>query len=151
MAADAWKVYHKTKEYMSDGTMDLDADNFDVALFVAASTGVTNSTSVTMGDLTGEVTATGYVRDTANPITWTESGGTVTFDITTDPAFTASGASIVCHYAVIFNDSTSAPADCLMCYSRLDNSPSDVTVTDGNTLTIQMHTNGAFQVAGGWA
>ncbi len=150
MAADAWKVYDKTKEYMSDGIMDLDDDNFDVALFVAASTGVTDSTSVSMGDLAGEVTLGGYTRDITNTITWTEATGTITFDITTDPAFVASGASIVCHYAVIFNDTTTSPADCLMCYSRLDNSPSDVTVTDGNTLTIEIHANGVFQVAGGW-
>ena len=28
MAADAWKIYNKWKEYLGDGTVDMDADAF---------------------------------------------------------------------------------------------------------------------------
>ncbi len=33
MAADAWVLHDKFKEYMGDGTIDLDGDSFKLALF----------------------------------------------------------------------------------------------------------------------
>jgi hypothetical protein len=34
-----------------------------------------------------------------------------------------------------------------VCYSLLDNSPADVTVTDTNTLTVQINASGVFTLS----
>lgn len=152
MAADNWKVYNKFKEYMADGSIDLDGDSFKVALYQSTSNCAT-LTNALRGDLTNEVAepspSVGYTTGgVAVTQTWVESSGTVTFD-SDDPAWTASGGSIVARFAVLWDDTPSSPLDPLVCFSLLDNSPADVTVTDGNTLTLQLNANGYFQVSGG--
>lgn len=154
MAADAWKVYNKFKEYMADGSIDLDGDSFKVALYQSTSNAATLTNSL-KGDLTNEVAVpsppVGYTAGgVAVTQTWVESSGTVTFD-SDDPAWTASGGSIVARFAVLWDDTPVSPLDPLVCFSLLDNTPADVTVTDGNTLTLQLNANGYFQVSGGTA
>lgn len=150
MAADKWLLYNKTKEFLGDGTLDLDTDTIKCALFQSSS----NCATLTwdeFGDLTNEVAAgTGYV---ANGYTltasWVESSGTVTFD-SDDPSWTASGGSIVARFAVVYaNVTRNGVTDPLICYSLLDNTPDNVTATDGNVLSITMHASGIFTVSGG--
>jgi hypothetical protein len=151
MAADAWKIYNKFKEYMADGLIDLDGDTFKMALFLSTS----NCATLTWddyADLSNEhANANGYTTggETLASVTWTESAGTVTFDFA-DEVWTASGGSIICRFAVVYDDTPTTPvADPLVGYSLLDNTPADVTVNDGNTLTVQINANGMFQLSGG--
>jgi hypothetical protein len=151
VAADAWDVYDKFKEYMGDGTIDLDGDTFKVVLCSSTSNAATQTNQL-YASLTEELsTANGYTSGgaTLTSVTWTESSGTVTFD-SADPAWTASGGSITARFAVVYDDTPTSPADPLVCSCLMDNSPADVTVTDGNTLTIQINASGYFQVSGGW-
>lgn len=147
MAADNWKVYNKAKEYIGDGTVDLDNDTFKYALFASTYTPALTDTSYTT--ISGDEVASGNGYTTggnaAVGVTWTESSGTVTFD-SNDPTWTASGGSIVCRYAVLYDDTDAGKA--LIAYSLLDNTPADVTTTDGNTLTLQLAATGVFQVSG---
>lgn len=55
----------------------------------------------------------------------------VTVSFTTNPVWTASGGSIVARFAVIYEVAGDVAFFCL-----LDSAPADVTVTTGNTLTI---------------
>jgi len=149
MAADAWKVYNKFKEYASDGTMDLDGDVIKVQLHSSSYTPAL--THAVRADLDNELsTANGYTAagDTPGSVTWTESSGTVTLD-SADPAWTASGGSITARYGVAYDDTPADPLDPLIAYTLLDNTPADVTVTDGNTLTIELAAGGYLQVSGG--
>lgn len=151
MAADAWDVYDKFKEYACDGTMDLDGDSLKVSLHSSSSDAATQ-TLMLFASVTNELsTANGYTAggDTPGSVTWTESSGTVTLD-SADPAWTASGGSITARFAVCYDDTPTSPADPLIACCLLDNAPADVTVTDGNTLTIQLHANGYLQLSGGW-
>ena len=144
MAADAWVLHDKAKEYMGDATIDLDADTFKFALFLSTSNVATTSIDG-IAAATNEVTGNGYAQITATSVTWTESGGTVTFDAA-DPVWTASGGSIVARFAVIYDDTVTTPvADPIIAHCLLDNTPADVTATDGNTLTIALSANGIFQ------
>lgn len=150
MAADPWKVYDKAKEHIGDGIIDLDDDSFKVALATSASNAAT-ITLETFASVTNEVAAGNGYTAGGNPLTsptWVEASGTVTFDAV-DPSWTASGGSIVARFAYIYDDTTTAPADALICYSLLDNTPADVTVTDTNTLTLQLSASGIFDVSGG--
>ena len=151
MAADAWVIHDKAKEYIGDGTIDLDGDTFKVALFQSTSNVATTSINA-LSTATNQVSnANGYTTGgvALTGVTWVESSGTVTFDATdmTD-AWTASGGSIVARFAVIYDDTVTTPvADPIIAHCLLDNSPADITVTDGNTLSINFNASGIFTVS----
>ena len=147
MAANAWVFYDSFKERMADGGHDLDADSFKMALCLVGS----NCDTVTLdqySELTSEhANQFGYLTggEVLDNVSWVEVTGTVTFDC--DPeVWTAAGGSIICRFAVIYNDTHTD--DLLVCYSLLDNTPGDVTATDGNTLTITPHASGIFTLTG---
>lgn len=141
MAADKWKIYDSFLEFMGDNTIDMDGDTFKMALFTSASNAAT-LTNTELGNLTNEVAnGSGYLTggNTLAGVTWSQTGGTVTFDCN-DSVWTADGGSIVARYAVIYSDTSIT--DKLVAFSLLG--PSDVTATDGNTLTIQINASGIF-------
>ena len=146
MTASAWATYDMFPEYLGDGTIDMDGDTFHVALFQSTSNCATLTHSV-LADLDNEVSGNGYSRDTSNTVTWGNSSGTTTFDITTDPQFTASGGTLAARFAVIFDDTPSSPADPLVCVSLLDTTPADVSVSDGSTLTLTINASGVFAIS----
>ncbi len=149
MAADAWKIYDSFKEKMADGALDMDdagAGVFKCALFTSTLT--PDQTDTLYSGLSNEVAnGLGYLTggEALTSVTWVEATGTITWDAA-DISWTAAGGSIVARTAIIYDVTTSQlVAMCLM-----DNTPADITVTDGNTLTLQLHANGVFQLSGGW-
>lgn len=150
MAASAWRKYESFPEYMGDNTIDMDNDTFKMGLYLSTSNAATVTTNTVLADLTNEhANANGYTTGgaTLGSVTWTHSSGTTTFDCA-DVTWTASGGSIVARFAVIYDDTPTSPADPLVCYSLLDTTPADVTVTTGNVLTIQINASGVFTVTG---
>jgi hypothetical protein len=148
MAADAWVIYNKFLEYMADGTIDLDGDTFKVALVASGYTPSVSGHS-TFADITNELsTANGYTAGgaTLGTVTWAESGGTATFDCA-NPSWTASGGAITARYAVIYDDTPTSPADPLVAYCLLDNTPADVSAADGADFTISINASGIFTLA----
>ena len=142
MAAAAWRLYAKAKEYIGDGTITLGTGGFKMALFRGSS----NASTVTLSTLVqisvqvsgGAYTAGGkYLAPSAG--TWTLAGSTVTFDYTTlGITFTASGSDIsAVQFAVIHNS-----AGKLLCWSKLSSSAFDV--ADPNTLTVLPAATGVF-------
>lgn len=153
MAAGKWKLYDKAKQYLADGTFDLDdTTNWKMALFLSTSNcdTLTNTNDV-YGDLTNEVAnGLGYTTGGAaiTGVTWTESSGTITFDCD-NVVWTASGGSIVARFAVIYKNATvNTIVKPLLCVSLLDTTPANVTATDGNTLTIAINASGVFTLSG---
>lgn len=156
MAADAWKVYNKAKEYIGDGTIDLDAGDAYFSVILATSSYTPALTHSTYADVSSAEVANGngYTTggDFPGSVTWTESSGTVTFD-SADPAWTASGGSITARYAVLVHVAAGSgvpqSTDKLIAYMLLDNSPADVVAADGAGLTIQLPAGGYFTISGG--
>lgn len=148
MAADAWIKYNNFPELMADGTIDLDDDVFKVQLHTSSYT-PNAETHTVKADLSNEhASGNGYTTGGFTITqTWTQSTTTLTFD-SDDPNWTASGAPITARYAVIVDDTPASPADPLVAYSLLDNSPADVSVSDGNTLTLEINASGIFTVTG---
>lgn len=146
MAADAFKTYNGFGEWVADGTIDLDADAFKGALFLSTSNAAT-LTVLGYASLTNEhANANGYTTGgiALTSVTWNRSANVTTFD-SADPVWTASGGDIVARFFVIYDDTVTTPtADPNCCYTLMDNTPADVTATDGNTLTIQMAVTGIF-------
>jgi len=149
MAASTFDFYNEFTELSMDGTMDLDADTFNLALFLSTSNAATLSTSG-YANLTNEVAnANGYTTggQALTSVTWTRATGTTTFD-SADVVWTASGGSITARYAVMYDDTVTTPvADPLVGYTLLDTTPADVTATDGNTLTVAPSASGWFTLS----
>ena len=138
MAAGAWTIYNEFKLTLGNKTVDLTNDAFKIALFQSTSNaGAATLSTAQYATLTNQVSGTnGYTTGgTSVAVTWTRSTGTCTYD-TADASWTASGGSITGRFAVLY-DNTTANKD-LVAYMLLDSTPADVTVTDGNTLTIQV-------------
>lgn len=154
MAAGKWQLFDSFKEYVADGTVDLDeATSFRCALVTSSYTpALTHST---WNDIVANEVANGNGYSThgaAMTQTWVNASGTVTFD-STNPTWNASGGSIVARYAVIVHDDnadgTLETTDKLVAYCLLDTTPADVTVTTGNPFVIQIAATGVFALSGG--
>lgn len=142
MAAGAWTFTDAGRTDLLNGTFDLDTDTFLMALFLSTSN--IGAASTTYAGVTNEhANANGYTTGGISLGQLVLSGTTtVTVDETTNPVWTASGGSITARFAVIYESGGR-----VLCYCLLDNTPADVTATDGNTLTVTFHASGIFTLA----
>ena len=148
MAAGTWTIYNSAKEYMLDGTIDLDGDTFSMSLCTSASNAATATLSV-LGSVTNEIAdGNGYSTSgqDLSAVTWATgaSAGEMRFDATAN-LWTASGGTIAnVRYAVIHVNGASAGAHKLICYAAL--STAQFTVGSGDTLTVTPSANGIFEL-----
>jgi hypothetical protein len=136
--------YNSFREYVADGSIDLDADTFKVQLHT--STHVPAVSDTQLSDLDNEHSnGNGYTTggEALAGVSWSHSGATATFDAN-DTVWTASGGSITARYAIIYDDTSTN--DLLVAYILLDDTPADVTATDGNTLTLAWNASGIFTI-----
>ena len=106
-------IYNSFKEYVCDGTIDLDDHTFKIMLLADTYTPSTAHTVVS--DVSShQITGTGYTAGGATlaSMTWTRSGATCTLDAT-DASWTS--ATFTARYAVIYDDTPTSPADPLVC------------------------------------
>ena len=149
MAATAWQLYNKAKQYIGNGTITLGAGVFKMVLANSASN-TSTFTLTAYSQITGEISATGgYVTGGKNlvPATalWTVGASAKQFKFTMSTvglAFTASGASLTNIRYAILRNSTGAGAGRLLCFCQL--SSSQFTVTSPNTLTVLPAATGIF-------
>jgi hypothetical protein len=152
-SATAWRTYRELKLALGLKLVNLETDTIKCALFTSASNcGNVALVTAQYATLTSEHAnqgAPGYVTAGQTiATTYTASTGTLTFT-GANPTWTATGGSIVARYAVLYSD-TATNKD-LICYCILDATPTDVTTTSGNTLTINMNASGIFTLTGGEA
>jgi hypothetical protein len=141
MAAGVWTFTSASRTSLLNGTFDIDSDTWKMALFLSTSN--IGAASTTYAGLTNEHANNNGYTTGGIAITLTLSGTTtVTVDVATDPVWTASGGSIVARFAVIYEVGGN-----VLCYCLLDSAPADVTVTTGNTLTVETHLSGVFTQA----
>lgn len=141
--------FNSFREYMADGTIDLDTNTFKVLLTTSAQALSASGQSV-KADLTAEVaTANGYTAGgvTLTNVTWTRSGGTCTFDFD-NPTWTASGGTITSRYWVLYRSGTvNSVADALVAFGYCDSTPADVVVADGSVFTLVVPATGLFTLS----
>lgn len=139
-AAGAWTFTNAGRTSLLDGTFDIDSDTWKMALFLSTSN--IGAASTTYAGLTNEhANASGYATG-GTAITLSLSGTTTVTVDSTDATWTASGGSIVARFAVIYEVGGN-----VLCYCLLDSTPADVTVTDGNSLSVVIHASGVFTLA----
>lgn len=141
MAAGTWTFTDAMRTSALDGTFDINTDSWKMALFLSTSN--LGAASTTFAGVTNEhAAANGYTAG-GEAVTLTLSGTTtVTVDVQTDPVWTAAGGSITARFAAIYEVGGN-----VLCYCLLDNTPADVTATDGNTLTVAANASGVFTLA----
>lgn len=139
-AAGAWTFTNAGRTSLLNGTFDIDSDTWKMALFLSTSN--IGAGSTTYAGLTNEhANANGYTTGGVS-ITLSLSGTTTVTVDSTDATWTASGGSIVARFAVIYEVGGN-----VLCFCLLDSTPADVTVTDGNVLTVQINASGVFTLA----
>lgn len=129
--------YNHVSERAGDGGIDWDNDSFEWLL--TTSTHTPAATDTVIGDIDNELSGSGYARVTAAGVSFTRSGSTTTFDAD-NPVWTASGGSIV-HRNWHLYDTT---ALLLIAWGLSDDTPADVTTSDGNTYTLTLNASGLF-------
>ncbi|MEN3953579.1 hypothetical protein [Iodidimonas sp. SYSU 1G8] len=110
-------IYDSFKEYLGDGTIDLDGHTFKVMLLGnAASFDAGHSV---LASVSGNQIASGsgYAAGGAalTGVSWGQTGGTATFDAD-DVTWTASGGAITAYKAAIYDDTPTSPADPLVAF-----------------------------------
>lgn len=144
MAAQPWKVFSSFREYLGQGNFNLSSNTFNITLHTSAF--VPSAGMSTYGSLSSEVTSGNKYTtggQALSGVTWTSVGAASWKWDSSNPLWTASGGDISnIKIAVIQRVSTSAelPGNRLVCYATL--STSQFTVTNGNTLTIEMAGSG---------
>lgn len=150
MAADAWRFYDTFHLWLADATFDLDADTFNMALFLSTSNCATLSNSVLASLTNQHANANGYLTGgkSITGVTWTLTGAVAKLT-GNDTVWTAAGGSIVARHAVIYKLGTAnARVNPLVCTALLNNTPADETAGDSNTFTIRPAATGFITVTG---
>ncbi|HEC66780.1 MAG TPA: hypothetical protein ENI23_16010 [bacterium] len=143
MTASAWSIYNSVKELAFEKVIDLNNDTLKLALFLAASNAA-DLTNQNYGDLSNEhANGNGYLTGgiALTSLVWSRTAGVAGLDSDTI-IFTPVGGSIICRFAVIYDDT--AVNKPLICYSLLDVTPNDVSAEDGKQLYIQVDSGGIF-------
>lgn len=137
-------LYNSFKEYLGDGTFDMNTNSFVVTLHT--STYAPSAAHSVSADLTNEVangngyTTGGFALTTPS---FAQTAGTAKFTTANNPSWTGSGAGFVARYYVIRAVGTlNGRVNPLVGYGLLDSAPADVSVGVGNTVTLTQHANG---------
>ena len=150
MAAPGSLVFFNSfKEYVADGTFDLNTDTF-VATLHTSTFSPNVSTMTVAADITNEVAnGNGYTTggNTLAGVTYAQAAGTAKFDAN-DTAWTGASSGFVARYLVIRKNGTAnARVNPLVGYMLLDSAPADVSFAAGNTVTVQWNASGIFTLA----
>jgi hypothetical protein len=140
MAAGNWTLTNEGRSRLIDGTFALSVNACKMALFLSTSN--IGSASTTYAGLTNEVAnAFGYTTG-GTSVTISLSGTTTVTINSTTATWTASGGSLVARFVVLYN-----VGGHVIAYALLDSTPADVTVTTGNSLSVQEGVNGVMQLS----
>ncbi len=140
MTATAWAFTDDGRTSVLDGTFDIDSDTWKMALQLSTSD-IGASSTLYSNVSNPHATNNGYPAG-GNTIVLSLSGTTTVKVDGTDEVFTASGGSIIARFAIIYESGGD-----VLCFCTLDDTPADVTATDGNTLTVAISASGIFTLA----
>lgn len=130
-------IFDMFKEYIGDGTIDLDNDSLKIMLL--ADTYTPDQTDAVKADLVAHELAGASGYNTGGyelqSVTWANTAGVTKLDAA-DPVWTS--ASFTYRYAVVYSDTPSSPADPLICL--LD--PGENKTAQGGNFYITLHADG---------
>lgn len=136
--------FHEFKKFLGDGTIDLDSHTFKAVL---SNTAPVVGTEDELADITQIANGNGYTTGgvTLSSVTWSETGaglGVWRWNAA-DFTWTASGGDIATfRYVIIYDDTASG--DPLVGYYDYG---STLVITNGNAFTVDIGTNGIFELS----
>jgi len=141
-----FNFYDALKKNIANGAIDIDTDTLTVLL--CTNSYVPDSASHEfVNNVTNEIVGNGYARMDLINRQWVVSGGAdgqMKLD-SNDPVFSAVGGSIVARYWVLTDTQTGNDATSpLISWGLIDDAVADVTVTNGNNLTLTVNASGWF-------
>ena len=136
--------FHEFKKYLGDGTIDLDSHTFKAVL---TNTAPTVGTDDQLADISQIANGNGYTTggQALTSVSWTETGagrGVWRWNAA-DFTWTASGGSIGPFRYVVIYDDTAAGDELVGHFDYGTN----ITITDGNAFTVDIGTNGIFELS----
>ncbi|BDU76288.1 hypothetical protein [Mesoterricola sediminis] len=136
------------RQWLMDGTFDLDLNTFKAALLTSAWTPNMASQSLFADISANEVgtTNTGYTAggNTLTSVSVSQTGGVGKFTGTI-PTWTAGSAGLTARYCAIYAVGTlNGHLNPLLGYFLLDSAPADVVTASGNTLQVNTPVSGFF-------
>lgn len=142
MATGDVTVFNTAKEWLMDGTFDLDGDTITIQICDNTVTPTATTATPALGDFTVATTQEGA---TVLTCTWVESTGTVTFDSSTNPVWVQdAGNDVDAYWGIIYADNVTVPvADAAIAFVDLGG-PVDLTA---GSLTITWGGSGIFTLA----
>jgi hypothetical protein len=162
MAVGKWVVTRKAKEYLMDGTIDLDAtatNSWKVVLLASgfstnAATAIRAvdlfATALVATDLAANASTGANEYFTATAGSWPNaSGDTMRFIPGGTVSWTATGGTLAPAWAVLYNDAQTSPVDPVVAFCDLvTEGVGSLSITVGNTLQISLPTSGLFTLTG---
>lgn len=146
-AAGAFILTQVARQWMLDGTFDMDANTFKAALLTNAWT-PNMATQSLWGDISANEVASGngYTTggNTLTGVTMTQTGGVGKWSATI-PGWTASGAGLTHRYVAIYAVGTlNGHVNPLVGYFVCDSAPADIVTAPGNVFQVNTPANGFF-------
>lgn len=141
MAQGDLVVFEEFRDYIGDGSHDLDDDSFKIALVTNAVPPTPAFTTPDFADFT-EVSGTNYTAGgETTAATWVEVGGVATFDVA-DVSWTQNGAGPTdIRWAILYN-TTHAGTNDAIAYIDMGGG-SDISLVDGD-ISIAINASGVF-------
>lgn len=135
MATSTWNKFQDFSEQLIRGVHDFDAHTFKVALVANTDTPVAGD--ATLSDITQVANGGGYTTGgEATTITISETSGTTTVS-GTEIVWTGTGSGFgPFRYAVLYNDSSTSPADALIAWFDYG---SAISVAASETFTLKFN------------
>ena len=122
MAQGDLVVFNTAKEWLADGTFDLDTNSFKCAILDNTAAPTATTVTPTLADFTEVGTGGTYVAGgTAITLTWVEAAGTVTLDSTVNPTWAQNGGNDTdAYWALVYQTGThNTIVDAALCYIDL--------------------------------
>lgn len=146
MATGDLTVFNTAKEWLGDGTFDLDTNSFKCAVLDNTTAPTASTATPTLSDFTEVGAAGSYTAGgEALTVTWVESAGTVTFDSSTNPTWAQNASNDTdAYWGLVYQTGlNNGTTDAALCFIELGG-PVDMTAGD---LTITFNASGIFTLA----
>lgn len=145
MAQGTLLTFEEFRLYIGDGSHDLSADSFKIALITTIP--LVSAVTPDLADFT-EVTGTNYTAGgEASAATWTEAAGTATFDLA-DVGWTQNaGGPTTIKAALIYNTTHAGTNDAIAFIDMTtDGGTTPISLADGD-INIAINASGVFTLA----
>lgn len=148
MAQGTLTTFEEFRKYLADGSHDLDNDTFKCMLITNTTVPTAATATPDSADFT-EVSGGGYTAGGVTlTVTWTEAGGTATFDSSVNPSWTQNGTGPTnIYYAIIYNSTHAGTNDAVAFIDMTTDGGTTPISLQAGDINITFNASGIFTLA----